>query len=59
LRDETRHVRYTARLIERAVADGERAFVAVTMRRRLALLNRITLSEVGRPERRRSHRGRA
>ncbi|HEU4369876.1 MAG TPA: hypothetical protein VFV05_16760 [Methylomirabilota bacterium] len=59
LRDETRHVRYTAGLIERAVADGERAFVAVTMRRRLALLNRITLSEVGRPERRRSPRGRA
>ncbi len=51
LRDETRHVRYTARLIERAGAAGERAFVSVTMRRRLALLNRITVSEVGRPER--------
>jgi len=58
LGDETRHVRYTARLIERAGAAGERAFVAATMRRRLALLNRITLSEVGRPKPVESPRGR-
>jgi hypothetical protein len=57
LLDETRHVRYTARLIERAGATGEGAFVSVTMHRRLALLNRITLSEVGRPKRPEMPRG--
>jgi hypothetical protein len=51
LGDETRHVRYTAHLIERAIEAGEREFVTTTMRRRLALLNRITLSEIGRPGR--------
>lgn len=57
LADETRHIRYTASLIERAVAGGEESFVRGTMGRRLALLNRITLSEVGRPSREESIRG--
>jgi hypothetical protein len=47
LGDETRHIRYTARLIERAIDAGQRAFVTQTMRRRLRLLNRLTTSDVG------------
>lgn len=46
LADETRHIAYTARLLERAIAEGERAFVRRTMARRLAEFNAITLAEV-------------
>jgi hypothetical protein len=49
LQDETRHIRYTAQLIERALESGRGAFVSDTMGRRLRLLNRITCGEVGPP----------
>lgn len=45
--DETRHIEYTARLIERAIHGGDAAFVRRTMARRLAAFNRITVAEVG------------
>jgi hypothetical protein len=47
LRDETRHVAYTARLIERGVASRGTAVVRRLMRKRLAELNEITRDEVG------------
>jgi hypothetical protein len=47
MRDEIRHVEYTARLIERAIRNGDAAFVRRTMARRLAEFNRITLTDVG------------
>ncbi|MCM3872020.1 MAG: hypothetical protein ND895_15155 [Pyrinomonadaceae bacterium] len=46
LGDETRHIEYTARLIEKAMAE-ESAFVRHTMRKRLDEFNQITLDEVG------------
>jgi hypothetical protein len=46
LADETRHIAYTARLLERAIVEGEGAFVRRTMARRLAEFNAITLAEV-------------
>ena len=58
LRDETRHVAYTAHFIEQALAGGQHVFVMTTMRRRLALLNRITESEIGRAPGHRRRRGR-
>ena len=48
LADETRHIAYTAHLIERAMLDDDGAFVRRTMRRRLAQFNRITLAQIGR-----------
>lgn len=45
--DETRHIEYTARLIERAIARGDGEFVYRTMARRLNQFNKITLAEVG------------
>ncbi len=47
LNDETRHIEYTARLIEQAAAQGSADFVYQTMRDRLAEFNQITLDEVG------------
>lgn len=47
MEDETRHIEYTARLIERAIRGGDEAFVHRTMARRMAEFNRITLAEVG------------
>jgi hypothetical protein len=46
LRDETRHVAYTASLIERAIAAGEREFVSRTMVRRLEDIGTLTMAEV-------------
>lgn len=48
LQDETRHIAYTASLLERAMVAGEERFVRRTMARRLAEFNRITLGEVQR-----------
>jgi hypothetical protein len=45
--DETRHIAYTARLIEQAIEAGDGAFVRRTMRRRLDEFNKLTLAEVG------------
>ncbi len=47
LRDETRHIEYTAQLIEQAIAKGAADFVYKTMHNRLAEFNQITLDEVG------------
>jgi hypothetical protein len=47
MEDETRHIEYTARLIERAIRGGDEAYVRRTMARRVAEFNRITLAEVG------------
>jgi hypothetical protein len=47
LRDETRHIAYTARLIEKAARAGFGAFVSTTLARRVHDFNEITLSEVG------------
>jgi hypothetical protein len=47
LADETRHIEYTARLIEKAIISGWGRFVAETTERRLKEFNEITLSEVG------------
>lgn len=49
LRDETKHIRYTARLLEAAAGSGRRAFIARTMKHRMAEFNDITLQEVGQP----------
>jgi hypothetical protein len=46
LADETRHIAYTAQLLERAIVGGEEAFVWRTMANRLAEFNEITLAEV-------------
>lgn len=45
--DETRHIEYTARLIDRAIRSGAEAFVHRVMRRRLAEFDRMTVAEVG------------
>lgn len=47
LTDETRHIQYTARIIERACVKGDEDFVDFTIRHRLAQFNRLTLVEVG------------
>jgi hypothetical protein len=46
LADETRHILYTAGLLERAIVEGEGPFVRRTMVRRLAQFNAITLAEI-------------
>jgi rubrerythrin len=47
MKDEARHICYTARLIESAMRRGEDQVVRHTMARRLAEFNRITRAEVG------------
>ena len=47
LRDETRHIGYTAELIEQHFKCGHGEFICVTMAKRLAQFNEITLNEVG------------
>jgi hypothetical protein len=47
LADETSHIEYTARLIEKASENGSADFVRRTMAARLAEFNEITLQEVG------------
>jgi hypothetical protein len=47
LGDETRHIEYTARLIEKAMAEKSAGFVRNTMKQRLEEFNQITLEEVG------------
>ncbi len=46
--DETRHIEYTARLIERAYRDDS-DYVGRTFKRRLADFNKLTIAEVGEP----------
>jgi hypothetical protein len=45
--DETRHVAYTARILEHAIAEGRGDFVRRTMAHRLSQFNRLTEREVG------------
>lgn len=45
--DETRHVAYTARILEHAIADGRGDFVRRTMAHRVDQFNRLTEREVG------------
>ena len=47
LADETRHIAYTAELIERHCQDGDEEFVRFTAAKRLGQFNQITLDEVG------------
>ena len=47
MRDETRHIQYTAELIEEAMARGEADFVGRTMSARLNEFNQLTLTQVG------------
>jgi len=47
LTDETRHIEYTARLIEEFITRGYSSFVYQTMQKRLEEFNQITLTEVG------------
>lgn len=47
LLDETRHIEYTARIIELAFARGSSDFINRTMSKRLEEFNQITLQEVG------------
>jgi hypothetical protein len=47
LADETRHIAYTAELIEQHSQSGHDEFVRLTMEKRLAQFNEITLNEVG------------
>lgn len=47
LRDETRHIGYTAALLEHALAGPHEAFVVRTLHGRLAQFNRRTLDEIG------------
>jgi hypothetical protein len=47
LRDETKHIAYTAELIEAQARAGYDDFIRVTMAKRLAQFNEITLNEVG------------
>lgn len=49
LRDETKHIAYTARLLEAAMMSGRETFVTHTMKHRLGEFNEITLLEVGEP----------
>lgn len=46
--DETRHVGYTAHLVDQALATQDAAFVLDTAPRRLIQFNELTLGEVGR-----------
>ncbi len=46
--DETRHVGYTAHLVDQALATRDAAFVLDTAPRRLIQFNELTLGEVGR-----------
>jgi hypothetical protein len=46
LDDETRHIAYTARVLDAACARGDGAFVRRTMARRLAEFNALTLRQV-------------
>jgi hypothetical protein len=45
--DETRHVAYTARILEQAIADGRGELVRRMLVRRLEQFNRLTEREVG------------
>jgi bacterioferritin (cytochrome b1) len=47
LADETKHIEYTANLIEEFIDKGHSNFVYQTMQKRLAEFNQITLTEVG------------
>lgn len=47
LADETRHIQYTARLIEQACVDGDEEFVHWSIKRRLDQFNQVTLMEAG------------
>jgi bacterioferritin (cytochrome b1) len=47
LADETKHIEYTAQLIEEFIEEGHSSFVYQTMQKRLAEFNQITLTEVG------------
>ncbi|WP_081431175.1 hypothetical protein [Moorena bouillonii] len=47
LADETKHIEYTAQLIEDFIKKGYSDFVDQTMQKRLAEFNQITLTEVG------------
>jgi len=47
LADETRHIAYTAELIEQHFRSGHEEFIRLTMEKRLAQFNEITLNEVG------------
>lgn len=47
LLDETRHIEYTARLVEQAFTGGYSDFIQRTTSRRLDEFNQITLQEVG------------
>jgi hypothetical protein len=46
--DETRHVGYTARLLDQALATQDAAFLLETVPTRIIQLNELTLDEVGR-----------
>lgn len=50
LLDETKHIAYTARLIDAAVARGQGSFVESVMTQRVRDFNEITLQEVGEEE---------
>lgn len=45
--DETRHIGYTAQLIEQAISSGYGEFVCNIMHKRLAEFNKMTVEEVG------------
>lgn len=45
--DETRHIQYTARIIERACGNGYEEFVHDTIGQRLDQFNRLTTTELG------------
>jgi hypothetical protein len=47
LRDETKHIAYTAQLIEEHVQDGADSFVRWTFEQRVRDFNQLTLTEVG------------
>jgi hypothetical protein len=47
MRDETRHIDYTAKLIQDAIARGDADFVRGRMLARLSEFNRLTLIQVG------------
>jgi hypothetical protein len=47
MRDETRHIRYTADLIDQAITEADGDFVRAVMAQRLDEFNHITLREVG------------
>jgi hypothetical protein len=47
LEDETRHIEYTARLIEQGIIGGFKGFIHSMMTQRLNEFNQITLNEIG------------